>query len=133
MIGQTVVQRQGPPRGWTDAERAELALYLSESVTDPAAKPLRPGSLMVWWAVDLAARRGVPWVRRYAQVSQVAAYGQAQGFTLVGTSETWIAPPEVRNPARATAHRQRRENMATAVTNLADRRNRSPGQFSTAP
>ena len=34
VIGQTVIQRQGPPRGWTDAERAELALYLSGSVTD---------------------------------------------------------------------------------------------------
>ena len=29
VIGQAVVQRQGPPWGWTDAERAESALYLS--------------------------------------------------------------------------------------------------------
>jgi hypothetical protein len=83
VIGQTVVQRQGPPWGWTDAERAEPALYLSGSITDPAAKALRPGSLMAWWAVDLAARQGVPWVRRHAQVPQVAAYDQAQGFHLV--------------------------------------------------
>ena len=67
----------------TDAERAEPALYLSGSVTDPAAKGLRPGSLMAWWSVDLAARQGVPWVRRHAQVPQVAAYDQAQGFNLV--------------------------------------------------
>src|SRR5438552_1707153 len=40
VIGQTVVQRQGPPWGWTDPERAEPALYLSGSVTDPAAKML---------------------------------------------------------------------------------------------
>ena len=46
VIGQTVVQWQGPPFGWTDAERAESALYLSGSVTDPAVKALRPGSLM---------------------------------------------------------------------------------------
>jgi hypothetical protein len=83
VIGQTVVQRQGPPWGWTDAERAESALYLSGSITDPAAKLLRPGSLMAWWAVDLAARQGVPWVRRHAQYPQVAAYDQAQGFDLV--------------------------------------------------
>jgi len=83
VIGQTVLQRQGPPFGWTEAERAEPALYLSGSITDPAAKPVRPGSLMAWWAVDLAAREGVPWVRRHAQVSQVAAYDQAQGFSLV--------------------------------------------------
>ena len=83
VIGQTVVQEQGPPFGWTDAERAEPALYLSGSVTDPAAKAPRPGSLIAWWAVDLAARQGVPWVRRHAQVAQVAAYDQAQGFELV--------------------------------------------------
>lgn len=83
VIGQTVVQDQGPPFGWTEAERAESALYLSGSVTDPAARALRPGSLIAWWAVDLAARRGVPWVRRHAQVAQVAAYDQAQGFDLV--------------------------------------------------
>lgn len=83
VIGQTVVQEVGPPFGWTDAERAESALYLSGSVTDPAAKMLRPGSLIAWWAVDLAARQGVPWVRRHAQVPRVAAYDQAQGFDLV--------------------------------------------------
>jgi hypothetical protein len=83
VIGQTVIQRQGPPWGWTEAERAESALYLSGSVTDPAAKVLRPGSLMAWWTVDLAARQGVPWVRRHAQFPQVAAYDQTQGFDLV--------------------------------------------------
>lgn len=83
VIGQTVVQQQGPPFGWTDAERAESALYLSGSVTNPAAKAVRPGSLMAWWAVDLAARQGVGWVRRHAQVPQVAAHDLMQGFTLV--------------------------------------------------
>ena len=34
-------------------------------------------------ATDPAARQRVPWVRRHAQVPQVAAYDQAQGFTLV--------------------------------------------------
>jgi hypothetical protein len=83
VIGQTVVQEQGPPFGWTETERAQPALYLSGSVTDPAAKSLRPGALIAWWAVDLAARQGVPWVRRHAQVARVAAYDQAQGFDLV--------------------------------------------------
>jgi hypothetical protein len=83
VLGQTTVQEVGPPFGWTEAERAESALYLSGSVTTPAAKVLRPGSLMAWWVVDRAARQGVPWVRRHAQVPQVAAYDQAQGFTLV--------------------------------------------------
>lgn len=83
VIGQTVVQEQGPPFGWTDDERAESAFYLSGSITDPSAKATRPGTLIAWWAVDLAARRGVPWVRRHAQVPEVAAYDQAQGFDLV--------------------------------------------------
>src|SRR3954447_15672174 len=43
VIGQTVVQRQGPRGGWIDAERAESALSLSGSITEPAAKVLRPG------------------------------------------------------------------------------------------
>jgi hypothetical protein len=83
VIGQTVVQRQGPPFGWTESERAEAALYLSGSITAPVARALRPGSLMAWWAVDMAARQGVPWVRRHAQVPEVAAYDQSQGFDLV--------------------------------------------------
>jgi hypothetical protein len=83
VIGQTVVQRQGPPWGWTEAERGESALYLSGSITDPEAKGVRPGALMAWWTVDRAARQGVPWVRRHAQVPEVAAYHRSQGFTLV--------------------------------------------------
>jgi hypothetical protein len=59
VIGQTVIQEQGPPFGWTDAERGESALYLSGSVTGPASRALRPGSLIAWWTVDLAARQGV--------------------------------------------------------------------------
>lgn len=83
VIGQTVVQRRGPPFGWTDAKRTESALYLSGSVTDPGAKAVWPGARMAWWAVDLAARQGVGWVRRHAQVPQVAAYDQMQSFDLV--------------------------------------------------
>jgi hypothetical protein len=49
VIGQTVVQRQGPPFGWTDAERAELALLPVGFALRSAAKALRPGSLMAWW------------------------------------------------------------------------------------
>ena len=38
---------------------------------------------MAWWAEDLAARQGEDWVRRHAQVPQVAAYDQTQGFGLI--------------------------------------------------
>lgn len=85
VVGQTVVQEQGPPWGWTDAERAEPALYLSGSITDPAYRDRdpRPGTLMAWWAVDLAARLGKLWVRRHCHFAGVARYNLTQGFTLV--------------------------------------------------
>ncbi|MFI0417734.1 GNAT family N-acetyltransferase [Spongiactinospora sp. 9N601] len=83
VIGRTVVQDQGPPWGWTDAERAESALYLSGSITHPAQRDQRPGTLMASWTVDRAAQLGVPWVRRHCHFSGVARYNLTQGFTLV--------------------------------------------------
>nr|WP_157430397.1 GNAT family N-acetyltransferase [Actinomadura macra] len=85
VIGQMVVQDQGPPWGWTPAERAERALYLSGSITDPYAgvPKCRPGTVMAWWAVDRAARLDVPWVRRHCHERGVARYNCTQGFELV--------------------------------------------------
>jgi hypothetical protein len=82
-----VVQDQGPPWGWTDEERAEPALYLSGSITDPAVREVRPGTLMAWWAVDQTARHGVPWVRRHYHFEGVARYNESQGFTIVRTEQ----------------------------------------------
>jgi hypothetical protein len=83
VIGQMLVQDQGPPWGWTAAERAEAALYLSGSITLPGLRDLRPGTLMAWWAVDRAARLGVPWVRRHCHFAEVARYNITQGFELM--------------------------------------------------
>ncbi|WP_329521061.1 GNAT family N-acetyltransferase [Spirillospora sp. NBC_01491] len=83
VVGQMLVQEQGPPWGWTEEERAEPALYLSGSITDPALRGRRPGTVMALWAVDRAARLGVPWVRRHCHFEGVARYNQTQGFTLV--------------------------------------------------
>jgi hypothetical protein len=83
VVGQVVVQEQGPPWGWTDEERRELALYLSGSITDPGFRARKPGTVMAWWAVDRAARLGVRWVRRHCHFEEVARYNQRQGFTLV--------------------------------------------------
>jgi hypothetical protein len=83
VVGQMVVQDQGPPWGWTEEERAEPALYLSGSITDPALREQRPGTLMAWWAVDRAAQLGVQWVRRHCHFPQVARYNLSQGFELV--------------------------------------------------
>ncbi|GAA4986210.1 hypothetical protein GCM10023334_117410 [Nonomuraea thailandensis] len=81
VAGQMVVQDQGPPWGWTDEERAEAALYLSGSITDPALRSRKPGTLMAWWAVDRAAQLGVQWVRRHCHFPQVASYNLTQGLT----------------------------------------------------
>jgi predicted N-acetyltransferase YhbS len=83
VVGQMLVQDVGPPFGWTEQERAEPALYLSGSVTDPALRERKLGSLMAWWAVDRAARLDIPWVRRHCHFPQVARYNLTQGFELV--------------------------------------------------
>ncbi len=52
---------------------------------NPGAETTRPTvtHLPSGEAVDLAARHCVSWVRWHAQVPQVAAYDQVQGFELV--------------------------------------------------
>ncbi|MBV9013448.1 MAG: hypothetical protein JO272_15655 [Pseudonocardiales bacterium] len=64
-------------------ELAEPAYYLYTSVTDPAYQPIRPGTLMAWWAVDKAARDGRDWVRRGCLFPGLVRYYRRQGFTLV--------------------------------------------------
>jgi GNAT superfamily N-acetyltransferase len=83
VVGRTTLQEQAPPWGWTDAELAEPFLYLNTSVTDPAYRDMRLGTLMAWWAVDRAARQGARWVGRDCLWPQLARYYETQGFTLV--------------------------------------------------
>jgi hypothetical protein len=83
IIGRTTLQEQGPPWGWTDAEQAEPALYLTTSVTDPVFRHLKPGSVLAWWAVDRAAQAGADWVRRDCAFPELAKYYESQGYDLV--------------------------------------------------
>nr|WP_086578724.1 GNAT family N-acetyltransferase [Streptosporangium minutum] len=87
IVGRTTIQQEGPPWGWTDTERAEPALYLNTTVTDPAYRHMRLGTLIAWWAVDQAAGQGVQWVRRDCLWPQLATYYASQGFSLVRTAE----------------------------------------------
>ena len=88
VIGRTTLQGDVPPPwGWTDAERAEHALYLTTSVTDPEFRAVRPGTLMALWAVDQAAQAGASWVRRDCAFSELAKYYQTQGYDLVREAE----------------------------------------------
>lgn len=83
VVGRTTLQDQGPPWGWTDAEKHEPALYMTTSITDPAFRGMKPGTLMAWWAVDQAAQRGASWVRRDCLFPELVRYYQTQGYDLV--------------------------------------------------
>ncbi|WP_030728628.1 acetyltransferase [Streptomyces sp. NRRL F-2890] len=83
IIGCTTIQEQTPAWGWTDEELAEPAHYLYSTVTDPAHRAKKPGSVMSLWAVDRAAAHGRTWVRRGCHFPSLARYYQDQGFELV--------------------------------------------------
>ena len=77
-----VVRRNVMLSSRADNRRRQIDVLVKGSIFGLTDARL-PGSLMAWWAVDLAARQGVSWVRRHAQVPQVAVYDQALGFALV--------------------------------------------------
>lgn len=83
IVGRTTVLEGGSPIGWTDAERAEPALYLYTTVTAPSLRHMKLGTLIALWAVDRTARLGAAWVRRGCLASELARYYQSQGFVLV--------------------------------------------------
>lgn len=58
IVGCTTVMTQAPPKDWTPEEAAEESLYLFTTVTDPAYRKHKPGTLIALWAVDRAARQG---------------------------------------------------------------------------
>lgn len=83
IIGCTTVQETTPPWGWTEDELNEPAHYLYTSVTDPAHREKKPGTVMGLWAVDRAAQEGKAWVRRGCNFPGLVAYNRTQGFELL--------------------------------------------------
>lgn len=83
IVGCTTVMTQAPPKDWTPEEAAEESLYLFTTVTDPAYRKHKPGTLIALWAVDRAARQGRQWVRRGCFFPELVKYYQTQGFTLM--------------------------------------------------
>ncbi|WP_413801376.1 GNAT family N-acetyltransferase [Streptomyces iranensis] len=83
VVGCTTVQEQAPPWGWTHDELNESADYLYSTVTDPAHRAKKPGTVMGLWAVDRAAREGKAWVRRGCNFPELVRYNETQGFCLV--------------------------------------------------
>ncbi|WP_240489772.1 hypothetical protein [Actinomadura atramentaria] len=88
VAGVTSVFTQTPPWGWTEDERAESALFLASTVTDPELRADRPGCVIAWWALGHAARNGYRWVRRgCGSLGLVRYYRDVQGWTLSHTVE----------------------------------------------
>lgn len=86
VIGCTTVSAVPSDEAWTAAERAESALYLNTTCTDPRWRAHRPGALLASWAVGEAAACAVAWVRRSCSNDALMRYYRdVQGFTLVRT------------------------------------------------
>ncbi|GAB2515273.1 GNAT family N-acetyltransferase [Nocardiopsis aegyptia] len=83
IVGCTTVMTEAPPKDWTPEEAAEPALYLFTTITDPAYREHKPGTLIALWAVDRAARMDRAWVRRGCFFPKLVEYYETQGFSLV--------------------------------------------------
>ncbi|CAL9473992.1 hypothetical protein SUDANB121_02911 [Nocardiopsis dassonvillei] len=83
VVGCTTVTTHAPPKDWTPEEADEPSLYLFTTVTDPAYREYKPGTLIALWAVDRAARQEYRWVRRGCFFPELVKYYETQGFTLV--------------------------------------------------
>lgn len=88
LLGCTSLYEQTPEWGWTDAERAEPALFLATTFTHPDRRAAKPGTLIAWWALGHAARTGKLWVRRgCGHQGLVRYYRDHQGFDLIHETE----------------------------------------------
>ncbi|ELP65958.1 GNAT family N-acetyltransferase [Streptomyces turgidiscabies] len=88
ILGCTTVLRTAAPWTWTADEAAETAYYLNGTVTDPAVRHRKLGTLIADWAVDHAARAGISHVRRDCSSAALAAYYQQQNFRLIRSVAT---------------------------------------------
>jgi GNAT superfamily N-acetyltransferase len=98
VIGCTSLFDESPAWFWTEQERAEPAIFMATTVTDPAYAGRRIGSQIAWWALDYAARTGRLWVRRgTTEARLVRYYRDVQGWSVVrsldrdGVSVTGLA------------------------------------------
>ncbi|NUT49402.1 MAG: hypothetical protein HOV94_19150 [Saccharothrix sp.] len=64
IVGLTTAADDTPLLGWSERERAEGAVFLQSTVTDPHCSGRGLGVLIAYWALDHAARQGRRWVRR---------------------------------------------------------------------
>ncbi|MCX4826156.1 GNAT family N-acetyltransferase [Streptomyces sp. NBC_01142] len=64
IVGCTTILKTASPWAWTASEANESAFYLNGTVTDPAERHRKLGTLIADWAVDRAARENISRVRR---------------------------------------------------------------------
>lgn len=84
VIGCTSLYDESPAWFWTASERAEPALFMATTVTDPDYAGQRVGCRIAWWALDHAARTGHRWVRRgTTEPRLVRYYRDVQGWEVV--------------------------------------------------
>ncbi|WP_344572655.1 GNAT family N-acetyltransferase [Winogradskya humida] len=88
VIGCTTLLTESPEWLWTAAERAEPALFMTGTVTDPRFARQQLGCRLAWWVLDHAARTGRTWVRRGTFVPDlVRYYRDVQGWHVVRERE----------------------------------------------
>jgi hypothetical protein len=82
IVGCTTLATDRPLWGWSRDEADQDAYYLFTTCTHPAWREARPGSLIAWWAVDMAAVEGKQFVRRGCLHPGLVRYYHSQGFEL---------------------------------------------------
>ncbi|GAA1315669.1 hypothetical protein [Saccharothrix xinjiangensis] len=109
-VGITTAAQDTPLLGWSEHERAESAVFLQSTVTDPRHAGRGLGILIAFWALDHAARQGRDWVRR-----GVLTIGEDnRGLLRYYRSQGWRV-------VRAGAHPRRREVTVWSLQRPAER------------
>ena len=113
LLGCTTVA-DTPGLGWTERERAEPAVFLQSTVTLPGHPGL--GTVVAFWALDHAARRGARWVRRGVLTAGVRADGLVRYYRRQG----WRVVRVAAHPERVGVHVWLLARPAAPQPDLAD-------------
>ncbi|MFJ5851082.1 GNAT family N-acetyltransferase [Streptomyces sp. NPDC092903] len=88
ILGCTTISRSAAPWAWTASEADDSAFYLTGTVTDPAERHRKLGTLIADWVVDRAARKNISYVRRECTSPALASYYEKQQFEIVRAVST---------------------------------------------
>lgn len=88
VLGCTTILQTAAPWAWTASEADDSSFYLTGTVTDPAERHRKLGTLIADWVVDRAARKNISYVRRDCTSPALASYYERQQFEIVRTVST---------------------------------------------